>query len=166
MARFGIVAPPAASTAWRESPEIEVDQVVTCERTITMRYLLLTSAVLLVGTATAALADAPKRTVYLDSVVLEEIKNSNPERYARIRDVMASASEMCKPNAARTWELASSQPADCSTLFLKTSYPPKRQISFSIDDTRYVTHVIVRDAPALVKADPGKIVPLETQQSK
>lgn len=131
-----------------------------------MRYLLLSSAVLLIGSATAALADAPKRTVYLDSVVLEEIKNSNPTRYARIRDVMASASEMCKPNAARTWELVSAKPADCSTLFLKTSYPPKREISFAIDDTLYITHVVVRDAPALVKAEPGKVVPLETQQSK
>jgi hypothetical protein len=129
-----------------------------------MRYLLLSSAVLLFGTA--ALADAPKRTVYLDSVVLEEIKNSNPERYARIREVMASASEMCKPNAARAWALASAHPADCSTLLLKTSYPPKRQISFSIDDTMYITHVIVRDAPALMKAEPGKLTPLETQQSK
>lgn len=131
-----------------------------------MRYLLLTSAVLLIGTATATLADAPKRTVYLDSVVLEEIKNSNPDRYERIRKVMASAGEMCKPNAARSWELARSQPADCSTMVLKTSYPPKRQISISIDDTVYITHVIVRDAPALVKAEPGKVVPLEMQLSK
>lgn len=128
-----------------------------------MRYLLLSSAVLLVGAATAALADAPKRTVYLDSVVLEEIKNSNPERYARIRGVMASASEMCKPNAARTWALANAPAADCSNLVLKTSYPPKRQIVFAIDDTTYVAHVIVQDAPALVQAEPGKVLPLETR---
>ena len=168
MPRFGIVAAPAASTARRKSPEIEVDQVDTCERTITMRYLLLSSAVLLVGAAGATLADAPK-TVYLDSVVLEEIKSSNPQRYAQIRGVMASASEMCKPNAARTWALANSfssgktSSADCSSLVLKTSYPPKRQISFAIDDTTYIAHVVVRDAPALANAEPGKVVPLETQ---
>ena len=131
-----------------------------------MRYLLLSSAVLLIGTATLALADEATRTVYLDSVVLEQIKTSNPQRYARIRDVMASASEMCKPNAARSWQLTSVQPADCSKLLLKTSYPPKRQISFVLDNTIYIAHVVVRDAPALVKAEPGKIVPLETQQSK
>lgn len=131
-----------------------------------MRYLLLSSALLLVGTATAALADAPKRTVYLDSVVLEEIKKSNPDRYARIRSVMASASEMCKPNAARFWITPTAAAPDCSSMVLKTSYPPKRQISFSIDDTVYVTNVVVRDAPALVNAEPGKVIPLEQQQSK
>jgi len=131
-----------------------------------MRYLLLSSALLLVGAATAALADTPKRTVYLDSVVLEEIKKSNPDRYARIRTVMAKASEMCKPNAARFWPTPTAAAPDCSSLILKTSYPPKRQISFAIDDTLYVTNVIVRDAPALVNAEPGKVIPLEQQQSK
>ncbi len=76
MARFGIVAAPAASPARRQASKIEVDQVVTCERTFTMRYLLLSSALLLVGTATAALAEEPKRFVYLDSVVLEQIKKT------------------------------------------------------------------------------------------
>ncbi len=101
------------------------------ERTLAMRYLLLSSAVLLIGTATLALGRRAERGPFIsDSVVLEQIKTSNPQRYARIRDVMASASEMCKPNAARSWQLTSVQPADCSKLFLKTSYPPKRQISF------------------------------------
>lgn len=176
MARFGIVAAPAVSAARRESPETEVDQVVTCERTFTMRYLLLRSAVLLAGAVTVASAETPvspnvaigtgrpetiERTVYLDSVVLEEIKKSNPERYARIRGVMASASEMCQPNAARTWALADVQPAGCSSMFLKTSYPPRREIGFQIDDTWYIAHVIVRDAPALLKAEPGKVVPAD-----
>jgi hypothetical protein len=131
-----------------------------------MRYLLLSSALLLVGAATAALADAPKRTVYLDSVVLEEIKKSNPDRYARIRGVMAKASEMCKPNAARLWSVPTAAGPDCSSMVLKTSYPPKRQIAFSIDDTVYITNVVVLDAPALVNAEPGKVIPLGQQQSK
>lgn len=131
-----------------------------------MRYLLLTSAALVLGAATAALAGEPTRTVYLDSVVLDQIKNSNPDRYARIRTVMANASEVCKPNAARTWELANAPAADCSSLAWKTSYPPKRQLVFAIEDTRYIALVTVLDAPALVKAEPGKVVPLETQQSK
>lgn len=144
-----------------------------------MRCLLLSSIVLLGGAVTVAAAETPaapnvrvgttgpatiKRTVYLDSVVLEEIRKSNPDRYARIRGVMASASEMCKPNAARTWAAADVQPADCSSMFLKTSYPPKRQIGFQIDDTWYVANVIVRDAPALLKAEPGLVIPAE--QSK
>ena len=129
-----------------------------------MRYLLLTSALLLAGTATAALAEEPKRFVYLDSVLLQQIEKSDPDRYAKIRSVMAKASELCKPNAAREWRVKDAQ-ADCSDMFLKTSYPPKRQIYFSIDDTTYTTLVTVLDAPALVKAEPGKVIPLE-QQSK
>jgi hypothetical protein len=126
-----------------------------------MRYLLLSSALLLAGIVTVASAETPiKRTVYLDSVVLEDLKTSNPDRYAQVQRVMASASEMCKPNAARTWALANAPSADCSTLVLKTSYPPKRQITFVVDDTVYIANVIVRDAPALVKAEPGKVIPL------
>lgn len=129
-----------------------------------MRYLLLNSALLLAGLLTVASAETPsiKRTVFLDSVALEEIKTSNPEHYAQIQRVMASASEMCKPNAARSWALANapSKSTDCSTMFLKTSYPPKRQISFAIGDTFYIANVAVRDAPALVKAEPGVVIPL------
>ena len=141
-----------------------------------MRYLLLSSALLLAGIVSVAAAETPapaktiQRTIYLDSVVLEDLKKSNPARYAKVQSVMASASEMCKPNAARTWALANSvanaPSPDCSTLFLKTSYPPKRQISFVLDNTIYIAHVVIQDAPALVQAEPGKIVPLETQQSK
>ena len=131
-----------------------------------MRYLLLSSALLLAGIVTVASAETPepaktvKRTVYLDSVVLEDLKKSNPARYARVQSVMASASEMCKPNAARTWALANAPAADCSALVLRTSYPPKRQITFYVDDTRYIANVIVRDAPALEKAEPGLVIPL------
>lgn len=126
-----------------------------------MRYLLLSSALLLAGIVTAAsAATTPLRIVYLDSVVLEDLKKSNPDRYAQVQRVMASASEMCKPNAARTWALVKARPAGCSSMVLKTSYPPKRQISFAVDDTLYIANVIVRDAPALVKAEPGKVLPL------
>jgi hypothetical protein len=127
-----------------------------------MRYLLLNSALLLAGLATVAAAETPsiKRTVFLDSVVLEDIKKSNPEHYAQIQRVIASASEMCKPNAARSWVLAKAPSADCSMMILKTSYPPKRQISFALGDTRYIANVVVRDAPALVKAEPGLVIPL------
>ena len=127
-----------------------------------MRYLLLNSALLLAGLLTVASAQTPsiKRTVFLDSVVLEDIKKSNPERYAQIQRVMASAGEMCKPNAARSWALATASSADCSTMVLRTSYPPKRQIRFAVGDTWYIANVVVRDAPALVKAEPGKVLPL------
>ena len=146
-----------------------------------MRCLLLSSALLLTGVVTVASAETPtpngvvvgtgvgrwtrpagiKRTVYLDHVVLEELKQSNPDHYARIQKVMAAASEICAPNAARQWAVANVQSADCSSMLLKTSFPPKREIGFQIDDTWYVALVTVRDAPARLIAAPDKVVPLD-----
>ena len=134
-----------------------------------MRYLLLlSSALLLAGIVTVASAETPtqptrtfKRTVYLDNVVLEALKKSDPDRYAQVRKALASASESCQPNAARQWRISDSQPASCSEMILRTSYPPKRQIALPIGDTLYIALVTVRDALPLVKAEPGKVFPLD-----
>jgi len=145
-----------------------------------MRYLLLCSALLLAGIGTVASAETPtlnavvigtgaqwamrpdgiKRTVYLDRVVLEDLKKSSPARYAQVRSVMAAASEICAPNAGRQWAIANVESASCFGMVLKTSYPPKREIGFQIDDTWYVALVTVRDAPARLVAAPDKLVPL------
>jgi hypothetical protein len=132
-----------------------------------MRYVLLASAVLLTSVAiVASAAELPapagsKRTVYLDRVALEEMQKSDATRYAQVRRVMAAGSEICGPNAARLWSVANIQSANCSSALLKTSYPPKREIGFLIEDTWYVALVTVRDKPALLIGGPDKAVPLE-----
>ena len=145
-----------------------------------MRYLLLSSVLMLAGVVTVASAEPPavptgvvvgvggvpraaaiQRTVYLDHVVLEELKKSNPQRYAQVRAVMASASELCRPNAARQWHVANVDSASCSSMVLKTSYPPKREIGFQIDDTWYVAHIVVRDLPPLRIGAPDNLIPLD-----
>jgi hypothetical protein len=132
-----------------------------------MRCLLLSSALMLVAAVTVASAETPiKRTVYLDHLVLEELKTSNPERYAQVRNVMASASELCRPNAARQWQVANVSGVSCSSMLLKTSFPPKRSIGFQIEDTWYVANVIVRDLPALQIAPPDKLIPAQQIQPK
>ena len=151
-----------------------------------MRCLLLTSVAMVAGFIAVASAETPvtpsvalpghvaatqvpgagttsiKRTVYLDHVVLEELKKSKPEHYARAQSVMAAASELCAPNAARMWQALSVSNGDCSSMALKTSYPPKRQIGFQIDDTWYIALVTVTDAPALQVAPPEKFIPAST----
>jgi hypothetical protein len=124
-----------------------------------MRSLLLSFAILLTGAVTVASAEPPKRTVYLDHVVLEELKKSKPADYAQATKIMAAASELCAPNAARTWQAMQVEGGSCDGMVLKMSYPPKRQIGFQIGDTRYIANVIVKDAPALLKAEPGKVIP-------
>jgi hypothetical protein len=145
-----------------------------------MRYLLLSSALLLAGIVTVASAQMPpvpsgvvmgaagaprpttvKRTVYLNHVVLEELKKSNLERYARVRAVMGAASELCGANAGRQWAVANGQSTSCSGMTLKMSFPAKREIGFLVDDTWYIALVTVRDKPALRAAEPGKLIPLD-----
>jgi hypothetical protein len=148
-----------------------------------MRCLLLTSVATLAGLAAVASAETPvvpsvaltppgaithvpgaklvpiKRTVYLDHVVLEELKKSNPEAYAQARRVMAEGSALCAPGAARLWQAMNIPQGNCQGMTLKTSYPPKREISFVLDDTMYIALVTVKDAPAPPMAIPDKIFP-------
>jgi hypothetical protein len=150
-----------------------------------MRCLLLTSVVTLAGLTAAVSAEAPvtpslavpppgvdvaygparskplavKRTVYLDHLVLDELKKSNPDHYARIQKVMAASSELCAPSGARLWQAIGISNGSCSAMTLKMSNPPKRDIGFLIDDTWYVALVTVQDAPALRMALPGKVFP-------
>src|SRR5262249_34934345 len=122
------------------------------------------SALLLAGVMTLASAEtpqAPRRTVYLDHVALEEMKKSNPERYAQVRSVMATASELCGANAGKLWSAANVTSAGCSGVLLKMSFPPKREIGFQIDDTWYIALVTVKDKPALFNPVPGQLIPVD-----
>jgi hypothetical protein len=112
-----------------------------------MRYSLLAALLVLAGAQVAPAADvtAPK-TVYLNNVVLEELKQSNPRHYAEAQKVMAAAAELCRPGAPQVLRIEKLPETKCSDAFLKTSYPPKREISFTLDDTRYIALVTMKDA--------------------
>ncbi len=153
-----------------------------------MRCLLLTSVVSLAGLTAAASAETPvtpslavpppgvvvgygsartrplaiKRTVYLDHLVLEELKQSNPDHYARIQKVMAASSELCAPSGARLWQAIGISNGSCSAMTLKMSNPPKRDIGFLIDDTWYVALVTVKDLPTLRMLPREKAFPAGT----
>jgi hypothetical protein len=133
-----------------------------------MRCLLLTSVVMLAGLPATAGAQAPfdipgavvgvthtpgqapaKRTVYLNHVMLEELKKTNPEHYSQARKIMAAATKLCAPGAPQVWKTLNLPPVSCTGMALKTSFPPKRDISFQLGDTRYIALVTVRDAPAI-----------------
>ena len=93
-----------------------------------------------------------KHTVYLNHLVLEQLKQSRPDTYAEARRVMAAASELCAPGVERVVEARSPQthsvPAmSCSGVMMLTSNPPKREISFVIDDTKYVALVTMKAPP-------------------
>jgi hypothetical protein len=89
---------------------------------------------------------APKRTVFLNEFALEDLRSSNPSHYAEAQRVMAAASTLCAPGAAQTWQTLRLPPATCGDALLRTSNPPKREISFQLDETLYVALVTVRGA--------------------
>lgn len=116
-----------------------------------MRYSLLASllvlAGLLAGSATAVAADsAGQKTVYLNNVVLEALQQSNPRHYAQARQIMAAGAELCRPGAPQVFRIEKLPETSCSNAVLKTSNPPKREISFVLDDTRYIALVTMKDS--------------------
>jgi hypothetical protein len=78
---------------------------------------------------------------------LSNLRATNPDRYARAIGVMAAANKLCKPGAMKLQSLELvSDDVTCGRLFL-TSNPPKREVSFTLDSTRYVAVVTITDNP-------------------
>jgi hypothetical protein len=93
------------------------------------------------------------KTVYLDSRGLEQLRSTNPDRYARAQRILAAANRLCRPGVPEVY-LAEFGVRDfsCAPMLLLTSLPPKREIGFRLDHTRYIARVVVTD-------DPPRLVP-------
>ena len=104
------------------------------------------------GIQTVAAGDIPAqvfdKTVYLDSRGLEELRSSNPDHYARAERILKAANQLCRPRVPEVY-LAQFGVRDfsCAPMLLLTSLPPKREIGFRLDHTRYVARVVVTDDP-------------------
>jgi hypothetical protein len=130
-----------------------------------MRSRILLIGLCLAGTA-AALAAAPKasvpaqspKTVYLyTAAAVDQLRFTDPRHYAGVQRVLASADRLCKAGQPKLQSLQLDvQAFGCSSLVF-TSYPPQRQISFRLDDTRFIAMVFLSDYRA--KLVPGKLVP-------
>ena len=121
-------------------------------------------ALLLIISANVALAESPRvritqppsHTVYLDGVSdLAQLRERNPDHYARAQRILAAADYLCAPGPPRT-ELAaaSARGVDCSAVLLRTSNPPKFTLSFLLDDTRYIALVTLTYDPP--RASPAR----------
>jgi hypothetical protein len=123
-----------------------------------MRPILLLLA--LTCSSAAALADDAQlttpasQTVYLDGPSdLARLQEVNPDHYARARRVLAAADQLCRPGPGQLQQAAGAQDFKCTDSLLRTSNPPKRQITFRLDTTRYVALVVMTD-------DPPRLVPV------
>jgi hypothetical protein len=104
--------------------------------------------------AFAALAEPPA-VVYLNGAAdLERLRSSNPDHYWKAERILAAADHLCRPGPAEVQYVGFDiSDLACSRMLLKTSNPPKWQIAFRLDDTRYVALVTVTDdAPRVIPA--------------
>jgi len=89
----------------------------------------------------------PRPAVHLDSAAdLAQLRKTNPDHYARAVRLLRSANSLCKPGAPK---LQNTDGRDIScALMLFTSNPPKRALTFKLDNTRYVAIVTIAADPA------------------
>jgi len=120
-----------------------------------MRKLILAT---FVCSASVCWADEPvaavvfKPPVHLNSASdLAQLRKTNPDHYARAVRLMNNANRLCKPGAPKL-QNADGRNISCAMLLL-TSNPPKRELSFTLDNTPYVAIVrVTADRPYLMDA--------------
>jgi hypothetical protein len=98
-------------------------------------------------------AASPDKIIYLDGPAdLARLHATNPAHYARAERILAAANELCRPQTGDvSYVRFQAREISCSDMLLKTSNPPKRQINFTLDDTRYIALVVVTDNPPRAK---------------
>ena len=133
----------------------------------------ITTLVLAIGIASGALVTAavaadptqqkPPKYERLDTQdALDTLRSINPRHYAIARKILTAANEICDARIGEPMRMKfDAQDVRCASSFWYTSNPPKRALSFRIDDTVYSALVEVRDLGARLRpADPALGTPL------
>jgi hypothetical protein len=114
------------------------------------RWILTFAAVTMTSLAGGAVADAPPPTVDLrDAAALQQLRDRNPAHFATIQRILAGLTEdpeRVEGDWLRT--TFDARDVELSRLLLKTSHPPRQQLRFTLDDTRYTLHVVRSDLGA------------------
>ena len=97
-----------------------------------------------------AQSPAPRYSVDLAKPgALDRLEQSNPEHYAKILAVQRVASQ---PNCVEDLKVLKADlkldDARCAAMTTLTSYPPKRNVSVTIDGVHYMTYSPLGFAPA------------------
>jgi hypothetical protein len=117
-----------------------------------MRKAILTLGAALVCIAAAGAspgARADDTVVYLDGpAALARLRAGNPVHYQRAVKIIDAANELCRPNiGAIEYAKFAAQNVACVQASFRTSNPPKRNLSFRLDNTQYLALVTVTDDP-------------------
>ena len=78
---------------------------------------------------------------------LELLRDRRPDHYAKVRAILALAETRPSLDAGR-WIEARVGASDVQVLQWRVSDPPKLQVSFTLDDTRYTAQVVPVLEPA------------------
>jgi hypothetical protein len=75
---------------------------------------------------------------------LERLRATNFNHYLRAQKIIAAANEICQPGAAQPSPTRFNADAvNCQSMFWLTSLPPKKLLSFQLDDVGYFALVSV-----------------------
>lgn len=108
----------------------------------------------LMALAPAAFAAGAPQFVDLDRPgAFEALAQRNPAHHARALEIIRVAEQSPCKLVPRVYR-AKDEPGDfgCAPTLLMTSFPPKRRVAFTLDDTTYETIVTVRSDARLMPA--------------
>jgi hypothetical protein len=114
---------------------------------------MLTAALLLSGVASAD-ATRERRVVYLNGPEsMAELERANPRHYEIAKKILAAGPELCDAGAPRVYQAyMGAEEISCAGFLLRTSNPPKKQISFELEDATYIALVEVKVDATVVPA--------------
>jgi|GEM_PF-5169577 hypothetical protein len=103
--------------------------------------------IVVVFSSAAFAADEAMRVIDLrDPEAYEQLRQSNPEHFAKIQEVIAGLRE--QPNRVEgDWlqMTVNARDVDLDRHIINTSHPPKQILQFTLDETRYLMYVVRSD---------------------
>jgi hypothetical protein len=121
-----------------------------------MRTLIgLLAAAAMCGSVASADEVRERRVVYLNGPeAMAELERINPKHYEIAKLILASGPKLCEAGAPRVYQLhMGADEITCSNFLLRTSNPPKKQISFELEDAVYIALVVVEGSePTVIPA--------------
>ena len=106
-------------------------------------------AILTLGAAGADPGPAQRTVDLRDTSALQQLRQTNHAHFVKIERILAGLLESPE-RAEGDWLQANfdAREVDLSRLVMKTSHPPRQVLRFTLDDTRYVLHVMRSDLVA------------------
>ena len=119
-----------------------------------MRTTLCAATFALATTGAALAADTTPAVNLDDKAALAAIERARPEHFRRITAILDLAGSLPCENErfARAMEAAFDARDGHCQLLLRTSFPAKRTLSFTLDETSYIATVRVKDDSKLIPA--------------